>query len=377
MIADNDLDYFAIRNINDMERGFQTNTNGDLLVYIDRAENAYPSHPYLMKISHDTTDLVVSEIIKTYPEQNSADANTLKTVLDDAIKTSSKTYTSKGIVLWSHGSAWLPSGTSLYSNRGNIVDSVKSSSTLKSFGIDTKFQANSVSIHEMDIKDMANVLNGYDLEFILFDACFMATIEVAYELRNTNKYFIASPVEILSSGFPYKTTVPLFFDEVINPDLIAKNYYDYYSNQHGVLKSGAISVIKSSELDNLATSVNELCNKIGVLSLDSHNNILNIDSLQQFDRLKVGVLFDLKQFLYIESSNLNDFLLLNKINNTLNNTIISEYHTRNVLGSLPLNNCNGLSTFLPHKTSINVYDYYKTLSWYKASGYNKAFFDNY
>ena len=28
MIADNDLDYFAIRNINDLERGFHTTTNG-------------------------------------------------------------------------------------------------------------------------------------------------------------------------------------------------------------------------------------------------------------------------------------------------------------------------------------------------------------
>jgi hypothetical protein len=45
MIADNDLDYFAIQNINDMELGFKANENGDLFVYIDRTSNTLPSHP--------------------------------------------------------------------------------------------------------------------------------------------------------------------------------------------------------------------------------------------------------------------------------------------------------------------------------------------
>ena len=74
MIADNDLDYFAIQNINDMELGFKANENGDLFVYIDRASNTLPSHPYLLKISHDTTNVFTSKIVQTYPEQNSSDA---------------------------------------------------------------------------------------------------------------------------------------------------------------------------------------------------------------------------------------------------------------------------------------------------------------
>lgn len=72
MAADNDLDYFAIQNINQMERCFSENqiSNG-VYVYVDRVKNRKTSHPCLYKVKADNTDLIVSEIIKTYPEQNS------------------------------------------------------------------------------------------------------------------------------------------------------------------------------------------------------------------------------------------------------------------------------------------------------------------
>ncbi len=377
MIADNDLDYFAIQNINDMELGFKANENGDLFVYIDRASNTLPSHPYLLKISHDTTNVVTSKIVQTYPEQNSSDANILKKVLSDALLASDKTYSSMGLVLWSHGSAWLPSGTSLYSNRGDIFDSVSQSNRQKSFGLDFQTQSKYAVNEEMDIKSLAEVLDNYKFEFILFDACFMASVEVAYELRNSNKYFIASPIEVLSSGFPYNIIVPQLFKDELDPKSIAQSYYNYYSNQKGILNSGAVCAINSSELNELARVVNELCSKSGTVQIDRLSNTLNIDSIQQYDRLKVGVLFDLKQFLGIESSAIGDEVLKTSIGGIWDKTIIAEYHTSNVLGTLSLKNCNGLSTFLPHKTSINVNNYYKTLSWYKASGYNKVFLDIY
>jgi hypothetical protein len=321
--------------------------------------------------------LVVLEILQTYPIQNSADAGTLKTVIADALKATGKKYTSMGLVLWSHGSAWLPPGVSLYSGRGTIIDTISRQSM--SFGVDQNPTAysNSDSDCEMDINLMANALSGNDFDFIMFDACFMSSIEVAYELRNTNKYLIASPVEILSSGFPYKTIVPLFFQETIDPVAIARSYYNFYSSQDGILNSGAICVIKSSGLDNLANAVNTLCSKVGTIRLDSSNTVLNIDSLQQFDRLKAGVLFDLNQFLNIESSALGDNAIQNNINSAWNNAIVADFHTKYVLGSLPLNNCNGISTYIPHKDSLNVYNYYKTLSWFEASGYNKAFLPGY
>ena len=63
-----------------MERGNVVKIgDSELFVYIDRGVNGTPSHPYLLKITSDTTENIVSEIILTYPEQNSADPKVIGT----------------------------------------------------------------------------------------------------------------------------------------------------------------------------------------------------------------------------------------------------------------------------------------------------------
>lgn len=117
MIADNNLNYFAINDINEMERGMvkSDTSTSEVLVFIDRGINGKPSHPYLMKIVPDTSKAIKSEILKVYPEINSANAQTLNEVLSDMNKLSDSQYKSKGLVLWSHGNAWLPPEVSLTS----------------------------------------------------------------------------------------------------------------------------------------------------------------------------------------------------------------------------------------------------------------------
>lgn len=367
MVADNDLDYFAIQNINEMEKGLMSCSNRDLYVYIDRASNANPSHPYLMKIKPDTTEKVISQIVRTYPEQNSADAQVLKKVIIDTKEISNVSYNSLGLVLWSHGSAWLPNGVSINSNRGNIVDSTKSLNRFKAFSIDNQLNYSSSDSAEMDIKELGQALNGFNLDFIIFDACFMSSIEVAYELRNCTKYLIASPTEILSSGFPYKKITPLLFDESFRPNEIANTFYDSYLKQNGVLRSASITAINTKKLDDLATFV------FLINSKSKNNEMVNTDSIQQFDRQKKYLLFDLKQTLLLQLDVLSDKILKESFNKIWSECIISEYHTNSILGTLKLTNCNGMSIFIPTKRQTNLYNYYKTLSWYKASGYEKLF----
>ena len=367
MIADNNLDYFAVSNVNDMERGYNSDFNGDLLVYIDRGSNTKPSHPYLMQIMHDTTELVNSKIIRTYPEQNSADAKSLKQVIEDAI--SYGQYSSIGLVLWSHGSAWLPSGSSLYSDRSiTLVNEKRINRPQRSFGSDDVIENGKDSTCDMDIKDLASALSGYKFDFLIFDACYMGTIEVAYELRNSNKYFIASPAEILSSGFPYKQIVPMFFAKNVNPSDIAKQYSDYYLSQKGALCSGTISVVNSTNLESFANAIKLLNDNLYARGLNVNSILQNKDSLQQYDRLKAGILFDYKQFL-INEVNLCSACMPD-VMDSWNSTITSEYHTKLIFNSLSLDNCNGISVYLPNSKYSKLNEYYKTLSWYKDSGYD-------
>jgi|WetSurMetagenome_2_1015567.scaffolds.fasta_scaffold58046_2 hypothetical protein len=367
MVAHNNLDYFAINNINQMEEGYNSNLGGDLYVYIDRM-NGTLSHPYILKIEHDTTLQIKSKIVYIYPEQNSASASILREVIGD-ICSLDKDYSSVGLILWSHGSSWLPPGYSISSDRNKIVTENKT----RSFGEEDIVVNNKDSVCEMDIKDLANALSGYHFDFLMFDACYMGSIETAYELRHTNDYYISSPTEILSTGFPYQKIVPTLFEKTFNPKNVAKAYYDYYESQNGALKSGAISVINSNKLDEFASfikSMNEnICKKNVGYDISSI-----ADSIQQYDGLSSNILFDFKDFIEKLMDKTDNHTLQSNFNSLWSNVMIQEYHTESIFSSLSLKNCNGVSTYIMNNTTnTNLNGYYKTLSWYKDSGYDKIF----
>lgn len=189
MVADNDLDFYATGNINEMETYMAENQEtGSIYVYIDRAKNRKTAHPVLYQISADTTAKINSKILNVYPEKNSASEQNFRNILDEVHSiTITKNEHLRGLVLWSHGSAWLSNSYSLSSNRATAV---------KSFGLD-QTDENDISFHsEMNIKKLATSLNGYHFDFLLFDACFMASVEVFYELKNNFDYIIASPTEV-------------------------------------------------------------------------------------------------------------------------------------------------------------------------------------
>ena len=51
------------------------------------------------------------------------------------------------------------------------------------------------------------------LIFIMFDACFMMSIEVAYAVRNYADYYMGCPTENPGPGAPYNKVVPYMFKQ--------------------------------------------------------------------------------------------------------------------------------------------------------------------
>ncbi len=137
------------------------------------------------------------------------------------------------LILWSHGSGWLPA------NRSK-----------KSIGIDNGANTMSNTGTEMDISTLRGVLEntGICWKYIFYDACFMQCIEVAYELRNVTQWSIGSPAEIPSDGADYTIMMPCFFEEETFAKDITEQYYNIYWNNYGVL----LSAIRSDRLENFA-----------------------------------------------------------------------------------------------------------------------------
>lgn len=333
--GDNSLSKFSSININQMEKGLPSN-NLNLIVYVDTKNEA----PKLLKIRKDQSGEVKSKVVKEYEEHNSADPTIVNKIITEAKQ--SYPAQSYGLILWSHGTSWLPP---------------KQRPKTRSFGEDNG--------REIDIKDLPKAIpDGFD--YIIFDACWMASVEVLYELRNKTPYILSSPIEVLGEGLPYEKVVPLLFDDNDTKTRlieIAETFYRHYNKKSGEYQTAASSLIKTSEMEDLARETRKIISQNPLSSWDYHQN-----KIQKLDRFNTNTyLFDFEDFLdknYPQNK-------LRTIKKLLENTVIYERHTANYLGK-PLNNLCGLSCYVPTKDNP-LNSYYKTLSWTEASGFDILF----
>lgn len=85
----------------------------------------------------------------------------------------------------------------------------------------------------MNISEFVEILKSAPhFDFILFDACFMQAVEVAYELRDYTDYCIGSPTEIPGPGASYDAVVPAMFSAENAAVNIAKAYYEPYAAKY-------------------------------------------------------------------------------------------------------------------------------------------------
>lgn len=238
--ADNTLSSFATSDIAEMVEGYATveADSSNLLVYVDDK-----STPRLIQITKDASGAVVEKTIHQYEETNSLDVSVMSEVFKRVFDNFPAD--SYGLVLWSHAEGWIQSPTTRW------------------FGQD--------GTTYMDISALKQVLDtAPHFDFILSDACFMQSVEVAYELRTCADYFISSPTEIPGPGAYYVDVVPAMFKETATKADLAKavaaGYFDYYDNLYtGNTGSNdnwtmgvSVSVIGSDKLEALAAATKNL-----------------------------------------------------------------------------------------------------------------------
>ncbi len=181
------------------------------------------------------------QTVRTYTGNPTlTDSLTMLTILRDIVTTyPADNY---GLVLWSHASGWVPARQARLPRR--------------SFGIDSgRRSLADNSGTEMDITTLAQVLAQVaHFDYILFDACFMQSVEVAYELRHVADYIIASPAEIPGNGAPYHLLMPLLAAVPADAAAITDTYADYYETGAGVYNGGGteLSVVATSQMELLA-----------------------------------------------------------------------------------------------------------------------------
>lgn len=324
-----------------------------------------------LDIDADVSDILdEAQVVKDYDSQICTDKEVMKKVLYDM-----KAYapTDKlGLIVGSHGSSWL-----------NSINT-----TGRAIGFDDE-QVNSIQL-----SDMVEVLQslGNKFEFILFDACFMGSIEVCYEFYPVADYLITSVMEVPAEGFPYD----MFMNDLCKGNVegykkVCEAFIDYYQKKDdkykrgekgGESRWGTVSLINCKEIPLLTEIIKE--------ELVTHKEKLSLYDetvLQEYGRAGgYGIAYDLEHFI----KDLNGNIIPESFKTQLKKTVLYtnalyeasysrekknkngeyEYHKYDVDAS---NYC-GLGLYIPIKEYPMWNTFFKTIDWYKASGWSEVIF---
>ena len=222
----------------------------------------------------------------------------------------------------------------------------------------TRFFGGRTPSVQTDITTLAEGIEGagMHLDFILFDDCYMSSVEVAYDLRHVTGHIIACPTEIMAYGMPYAEIGASLLGE---PDYkaIADGFYEFYSNYD--YPYGTLGITDCSQLDALAEIMKLINSRY---EFDS----LQLYSLQRMDGYTPVLFFDFGD--YVEHL-CPDEALLAEFKARLARAVPYAVHTEQYYsayrGAVDINTYSGITTSEPstHSLAADVVD----TNWYKAT----------
>jgi hypothetical protein len=359
-----------------------------LLVYshLPVRKNAYsePNPPVLMHVYRGGRGEVVTDTLVRYPGSvHSADPAQLNAVLTYVRDNfPAKTY---GMVFSSHATGYLPTGyysnpnaytytpSAIWRRQGHgarrgvpFVEPEHDPSLpmVKSVGQDQVGTYGAYLSYEMQIEDFAKALPMY-LDYILFDACLMGGVEVAYELAGRCGLVGFSQAEVLAEGFDYKE-IPTHLLHGGNPDpqAVCEDYFQQYDIQSGIYRSATISMVDCSKMEPLAEVCRELFEKYR-----EPMRLVDPETIQRFYRYDYHWFYDLADI--VAKSGATDEEL-QALNDALEQCVVYKAATPEFMGSFSIETFSGFSMFFPYTKQGNVefalQQYYKTLKWNIATG---------
>lgn len=374
--ADNNLSNSANPNLYSMSSSIRSGiSNVNLLAFVDRQG----FKPVLLQLHGSSIDTV-----KTYPEMNSADAATLREVIDYVKRNyESESY---GLVMWSHGTGWIPTRQLHFvapnlnyspsrdgnGHNGSVIDMQRYPLSIgtKSFAWEN-IKGGNPSYTCMELDDLVDALPEGMFDFIVFDACYMGNVEVAYALRNKTRYIVSSAYEIVSYGFPYHLVTRDLLDG--NLMKVCRDFHSYYNGFSDWQQMAGISLVRTEGLDSLASCFSKVI-------ADRKDSIpfLDVNDIQVFDRFRNHVFFDLLDVvdkLATDKDSYDEFRY--QLDRCVSFKISTPYIFHGDYEEIKVDKYCGLSVYVPLSkydkgmnqgdTSLN--DDYRKTEWSRATGY--------
>ena len=383
----NSLSDYLTADILDLQQGWLPGTGRNdniLLIYshlpAKRSDYATLTSPTLTRLYWDADGKTVRDTLVIYPETtHSATAEQLHDVLSYVQQEFPAN--SYGMIFSSHATGYLPSG--YYNKPEKYVFHEKegisyragmgrrtstpvpyyapehdpSLPDVKSIGQDQVGTYGHYASYEIELDDFAKAL-PMQMEYILFDACLMGGVEVAYELKDKCHYVGFSQTEVLAEGFDYKSlTQHLLGSEIPNPQAVCEDFFQQYYVQSGVYQSATISMVDCTMMSPLAQACQELFEKYREAIA-----LLEGTKVQRYYRGDYHWFFDLYDIVAKAGAAEEELIVLQ---NALDQCVVYKAATPGFMGSFNIKTYSGLSMYLSSQGSTELDKYYRTLQWNK------------
>lgn len=224
--------------------------------------------------------------------------------------------------------------------------------------VTTRFIGGTYPETQIETTDLADAMAdaSFHTEYILFDACYMSSVEVAYELKDVTHYLIASPTEVLSYGFPY-ITMGKHLLGTPNYKGIADSFISFYSSYN--LPYGTVAVTDCTQLDALAAIAQQ------INAADAEQLVPN--GVQIMDGYSPTLFYDLGHLMSLKDAGT---VLTAAFAEQLEKTVPYKGHTGQYFTTLKdapvdIKHYSGLNT---SQGSLNhMADRFSETAWYKAT----------
>jgi hypothetical protein len=246
--ADNNLEPFGLRDIDEIEAGLPEAGNVEVLALIDRARGYVDwdgdwQGARLYRIKRDQRkDVIASELVQDRGEINTGDPKELAAILGWALQAYPAKHT--GLVMWNHGNGW--SGMA----HDELVPGAKE-------GADDLLTLPELAQGVRDGLAQAGIAR---LDLIGFDMCLMAQLEIAVEMAPSAKVMVASQALEPGDGWAYDRFLKALAEPEAGPRALAarivEDYHAFYEERGD--RRTTLSAIDLDKVGEVETALDRL-----------------------------------------------------------------------------------------------------------------------
>ena len=351
MIADNNLWSLQRENINMAKEAVAAGLPEGVrvLVYYDGKVTYSQRKTTLSEIVRRNGEAVENVLID-YGTQDSTDPAVMQIVLQDAARFApADTY---GITMAAHGSGWCPPElVDISSQRMPGLSSSAIEHDLRRPGHALTRAFGPHGDHYMTVEALAKGLAGSSLDYVVFDACFMSSVETLYALRDVAPYIVASPAEIMGQGMPYQEILPILTNTKKIYRLedrlaaVVNSFVSYYEGE--AYPSAALVAVRTDKLPALAEAVKAVYEVAAEPTVDAIQPLESLWGPHAF--------FDLEDYMYnvTETGDATAQAAFESFGRALDEAIVQESHTPRIYsafgGYFDAERVCGISSYIPRE----------------------------